>query len=421
MLVLPEDPVMPMTSRPGTRGRPREPARANACWVSGHDDAGTPSTARATSAATAPLLDRRRGEVVPVGVLADPGDVETAGPGLTGVGDDGSVDDQRAGSTSGGTTTTPPVDRRDLAQRHARSRDVPSRAEPQRLAHLVAVDERVHDTATSWPLSCPLPTTATVAAGPSAPHRRHRPADRLPPVADDQHVASCARSRTDSTPGEHRVPDRGGVLRAGVVVGETTRSATAAAAAPMARRLSRSRSPPAPVTHTRVPGVVGRNASSAARMASGCGRSRPPPAAPGRRRGRRPSPSVPGTLGSRQHGLRDLGRVLADEHERRGGHRGVRTLNSPGEGRPQVEVDPLAGEPEAAASLPSPRPPVRPRRRPRWSDGDRRSCLDEAPPPRRRRRRRGRAARAPGRRGRPWRRSSPPCRRGSRGGPARGW
>ena len=73
----------------------RDPPKA--VWTSSTSTHGTPSTGREASAATAPARDRRRDEVVAVGVLADPGDVEAARAAVARVGRDGAVDDDVVG------------------------------------------------------------------------------------------------------------------------------------------------------------------------------------------------------------------------------------------------------------------------------------------------------------------------------------
>ncbi len=85
VLVLPAEPVRATTVAPSRRTTWRARAPRAAC-TSSTTIAGTP-TGRAPARPGA-RLDHRRGEVVPVGALADEGDEEAAGLHLTGVPDD---------------------------------------------------------------------------------------------------------------------------------------------------------------------------------------------------------------------------------------------------------------------------------------------------------------------------------------------
>ena len=130
----------------------------------------------------------------------------------------------------------------------------------------------------------------------------------------------------------------------------TTRSAPSAAARPIAARLPRSRSPPAPSTMTSAPLVAGRSALSAAATASGCARSRRPPAA-GRPRRRPRRCCGPTSRWSTGHDpLHPAGHVRVDQErplgvvggdpggdQGQGGHRGVDPVEVTGQGRAQVQ------------------------------------------------------------------------------------
>ena len=92
-LVLPDEPVTPTTRSSGARSMTPRATRPKAVWTSSTTTHGTPSTGREVRAATAPAATADRDEVVPVGGLADPRDVEAARPAVAGVGGDRAVDD----------------------------------------------------------------------------------------------------------------------------------------------------------------------------------------------------------------------------------------------------------------------------------------------------------------------------------------
>ena len=119
MLVFPEEPVMPMTARPRHAAHDLAGQGGERLLGVGDDDArhalGGPGDQRGDRTP----LDGAGDEVVAVGVLADPGDVEAAGSGLARVGHDGPVDDEGVGVDTGrrddGTTRGP----RDLGERQS--------------------------------------------------------------------------------------------------------------------------------------------------------------------------------------------------------------------------------------------------------------------------------------------------------------
>ena len=94
-----------------------------------------------------------RHEVVAVGLLADPGDVQPAGPGLTRVGDDGAVDDERVRVDAGRRDDGPTDGLRDLGHGERDHSGVPDAARCRAWASSARSSKGCTTPAISWPLS----------------------------------------------------------------------------------------------------------------------------------------------------------------------------------------------------------------------------------------------------------------------------
>ena len=347
VLVLPEEPVMPTTASPGRAATtPRASSREGLLGVR-DDDARDAVDRSVDECRDRPALDGRRDEVVPVGVLADPGDEEPARPGLARVGDDRTVDDHRRRVDPGRGD-----DRAAGEPRHLRDRQG-DHAGTSRAARRIACASSARSSngwttpPTSWPLSWPLPTTATVASGPCAhtAATAARIASRRSPTTSTSSAAPGGPDRLHAL--EHRRPDRRGVLGAGVVVGDDDEVG----------HLGRGRAHGVPLVPVAVaPGA--RDAHEAARGGGPQGVHRRPDRlggvgvvdeGPGGADpvGPRDASIRPGTRGSARTALGDRPGILAEQHERGGGHRGVGDVEGARQARPQVEVDPRGPQAEA--------------------------------------------------------------------------
>ena len=389
VLVLPEEPVMPTTASPGTR-RPRPPGRASAkaSWVSATTTHGTPSTGSLDERRDRPPLDRRRDEVVPVGVLADPGDEEAARPGLARVGDDRTVDDHRRRVDPGrgdDRAAGEPSHLRDGQRDHAGTSRAARRIA---CAQLHPVVERVDDAPDLLAALVSLAHDRDGGVRPLRPHGRHGGPDRLPPVADDEHLERAAGGPDRLHALEHRRPDLRRVLGAGVVVGDDDEVG----------HLGRGRAHGMPL----VPVPIAPGTRDAHETARGGGPQRvhrrpdrlggvgvvdegPGGADPVGRRDRLHPPRH-ARVG--EDGAGDRPGILAEQHERGGRHRRVGDVEGARQARPQVEVDPRGPQARSAPGRRRrPSPPSRRHRRYRSSGRGCRTAPPGVAPSRRRCRR----------------------------------
>ena len=236
---------------------------------------GRSSTSRVVSAATAPSAAAAATNRWPSMLLADPGDVEPAGAGLAGVGDDGAVDDQPVGRSRPVHAVQPAAgDRRRSpcsGQRDHR-RDSPriERAGDQGLQRpaRLAVVERVHRAGDLLAGLVSLADHGDDAPGPVHGGRHARPRRWPRP----RPPTSCTAAAVPAVPRtlEHGGADRRRVLRPGVVVGDDDD-----VGARPRRRAPWRRACPGPGRHRRrarrraAPVVAGRSAVRAAATASG--------------------------------------------------------------------------------------------------------------------------------------------------------
>ena len=143
-----------------------EPAEGVA-GVLDDDSRPAPGPAASSRAATAPASAAAPTKSWPSTRLADSGHEQPARSGLARVGDDRAVDEHRAGLVLGNADEPAAGDDRDVAEGHRDHRGTASAAR-RRAARSSSRSSKGWTTpATSWPVSWPLPTTATVASDPS--------------------------------------------------------------------------------------------------------------------------------------------------------------------------------------------------------------------------------------------------------------
>ena len=198
--------------------------------------------------------------------------------------------------------------------------------------------------ATSWPRSCPLPSTATMSSGPDADRAAAIASRRFPPSTTV--TARPLRSASARAPASTWARIAAGSSLRGLSSVTTTRSAAAAAAAPIGARFSGSRSPPQPSTTMRR--WPDRPASTALTAWGVCAKSTNTVAAPSPRSMRCIRPGT--TASANPEAARS--RSTPTRSAMASAVSALRTLNSPG--RPRVNRTGPCGVDAVTAVRPCP-------------------------------------------------------------------
>ncbi len=226
MLVLPEEPVTPTTTSPGSRSTTARASRPSAACGSSTTTAGAP-VSRPARAATAPTSAAATAKSWPS--TRSPGRATNRSPGATAR---ESIDDAAGHGCCRVRSAGKPASgrRRDLGEGQRDHARLPWAAPPGALARCVARWASTSRTtarssngwttpATSWPCSWPLPATRTT---PPPQARSTAVGDRSPAPLhlDDLHGVRGEVGRRSARAAEEGCPDRRRVLRARVVVGD---------------------------------------------------------------------------------------------------------------------------------------------------------------------------------------------------------